>query len=157
MISINIEKRLQELDIELPASPEPVAEYVPYRRTGNLIFISGQDCRVNGELKYKGKVGLNVSEEEGYDAARIAALRSLAVLKSAIKDLNKVVKVVNLHGYVNSAKGFVRQPMVINGASELLVQIFGENGRHSRCALSANELPFDTPVELEMIVEVKDS
>ena len=80
----------------------------------------------------------------------------LAILKSAIGDLDKVVKIINLHGYVNSADGFVRQPMVINGASDLLLEIFGEKGKHSRCALSTNELPFDTPVEIEMIVEVKE-
>ena len=97
-----------------------MAAYIPYSRTGNLIFISGQDCRVNGELKYKGKVGRDVTEEEAYDAARITAINLLAILKSAVGDLDKVKKIVNLHGYVNSAGGFVRQPMVINGASGVL-------------------------------------
>ncbi len=149
------EEKLRKLGIELPPVPEPVAEYLPYRKTGNLIYISGQDCRINGELKYEGKVGAEVTEEEGYQAAKIAVIRCLAVLKSAIADLDDLVQVVNLRGFVNSAPGFVRQPMVINGASEFLVQLLGEKGKHSRCALSANELPFNTPVEIEMVVEVK--
>ena len=153
---MTVEERLVELGVELPEPAKPVAAYIPYSRTGNLIFISGQDCRVNGELKYKGKVGRDVTEEEAYDAARITAINLLAILKSAVGDLDKVKKIVNLHGYVNSAGGFVRQPMVINGASEFVIEVFGEKGRHSRCALSCNVLPFDTPVEIEMIVEVED-
>lgn len=149
------EEKLRKMGIELPPVPEPVAEYLPYRKTGNLIYISGQDCRINGELKYEGKVGAEVTEEQGYQAAKIAVIRCLAVLKSAIDDLDDLVQVVNLRGFVNSAPGFVRHPMVINGASEFLVQLFGEKGKHSRCALSANELPFNTPVEIEMVVEVK--
>ena len=150
-----VEEKLRKLGIELPPVPEPVAEYLPYRKTGNLIYISGQDCRINGELKYEGKVGAEVTEEQGYQAAKIAVIRCLAVLKSAIDDLDDLVQVVNLRGFVNSAPAFVRQPMVINGASEFLVQLLGEKGKHSRCALSANELPFNTPVEIEMVVEVK--
>lgn len=153
---VRIEERLRRLGVEIPEPATPVAAYVPYVRTGNLIFISGQDCRVDGELKYTGKVGKDVGEEEAYEAAKITAINLLAILKSAIGDLNKVKRIVNLHGYVNSAPGFVRQPMVINGASEFLVEVFGDKGKHSRCALSCNELPFDTPVEVEMIVEVED-
>ncbi|NLY91306.1 MAG: RidA family protein [Firmicutes bacterium] len=153
---MKIEKRLEELGVKLPEPAKPVAAYVPFRRTGNLIYISGQDCRVNGELKYKGKVGKDVTEEEAYEAAKITAINLLAILKSAVGDLDRVKQIVNLHGYVNSAPGFVRQPFVINGASEFLVEVFGEKGKHSRCALSCNELPFDTPVEIEMIVEVED-
>lgn len=153
---MKIEERLVELGITLPEPAKPVAAYIPFSRSGNLIFISGQDCRVNGELKYKGKVGKDVSEEDAYDAARITAINLLAILKSAVGDLDKVKSIVNLHGYVNSAPGFVRQPMVINGASELLVEVFGEKGRHSRCALACNELPFDTAVEIDMVVEVEE-
>ena len=153
---MKVEERLKELGVKLPEPAKPVAAYIPCVRAGNLVFISGQDCRINGELRYKGKVGENVTEEEAYEAAKIAAINLLAILKSAIGDLDKVKKIVNLHGYVNSAKGFVRQPMVINGASEFLVEVLGDKGKHSRCALSCNELPFDTPVEVEMIVEVED-
>ncbi len=153
---MQIEAKIKELGINLPKAPKPVASYVPFRRVGNLIYISGQDCRVNGKLKYEGKVGRDVTEKEAYEAARITAINLLAILKSAIGNLDKVVKIVNLHGYVNSADGFVRQPMVIDGASDLLIKVFGEKGKHSRCALSANELPFSTPVEVEMVVEVED-
>lgn len=151
-----IEKKLNEMKIIIPQVPKPVASYVPFRKTGNLIYISGQDCRVDGKLKYEGKVGRDVTEEEAYDAAMVTAINLLAVLKNAIGDLDKVSRIVSLHGYVNSADGFVRQPMVINGASDFLVEIFGEKGKHSRCALSMNELPFNTPVEIEMIVEVEE-
>ena len=153
---MKIEKRLEELGVKLPEPAKPVAAYLPFRRTGNLIYISGQDCRANGELKYKGKVGKDVTEEEAYEAARITAINLLAILKSAVGDLDKVKQIVNLHGFVNSADGYVRQPFVINGASEFLVEVFGDKGKHSRCALSCNELPFNTPVEIEMIVEVEE-
>ena len=153
---MRIEEKIKKMGIEIPEAAKPVASYVPFRRVGNLIYISGQDCRVNGKLKYEGKVGRDVTEEEAYEAARITAINLLAILKSAIGDLDKVVKIVNLHGFVNSADGFVRQPMVINGASDLLLEVLGEKGKHSRCALSANELPFNTPVEIEMIVEVEE-
>jgi len=152
---MKIEEKINKMGIKLPEVSKPVASYVPFRRVGNLIYISGQDCRINGKLKYEGKVGKNVSEEEAYEAARVTAVNLLAILKNAIGNLDKVVKIVNLHGFVNSADGFVRQPMVINGASDLLLEVFGEKGKHSRCALSANELPFNTPVEIEMIVEVE--
>jgi enamine deaminase RidA (YjgF/YER057c/UK114 family) len=153
---MNVEERLKKMGIELPVPQKPIAAYIPFRRSGNLVYISGQDCRVNGQLVYKGKVGKDVTEEDAYKAAGIALINLLAILKSAIGSLDKVTKIVNVHGYVNSANGFVRQPYVINGASELLVELFGEKGRHSRCALSCNELPFDTPVEIEMIVEVEN-
>jgi enamine deaminase RidA (YjgF/YER057c/UK114 family) len=153
---MKIEEKIKKMGIEIPEVAKPVASYVPFRRVGNLIYISGQDCRVNGKLKYEGKVSRDVTEEEAYEAARITAINLLAILKSAIGNLDKVVKIINLHGFVNSADGFVRQPMVINGASDLLLEVFGEKGKHSRCALSANELPFNTPVEIEMIVEVEN-
>lgn len=153
---MKIEKKLEQMGYSLPPTPAPAGAYIPFRRTGNLVYISGQGSMVEGELMYAGKVGSDVTEEEGYEASRISVINLLSILKSAIGDLDKVVQIVNLHGFVNSAPGFVRQPMVINGASEFLVELFGEKGRHSRCALSCNELPFDTPVEIEMIVEVEE-
>ncbi len=153
---MKIEKKLEEMGYSLPPTPAPAGAYIPFRRTGNLVYISGQGSMVEGELMYAGKVGSDVTEEEGYEASRISVINLLSILKSAIGDLDKVVQIVNLHGFVNSAPGFVRQPMVINGASEFLVDLFGEKGKHSRCALSCNELPFDTPVEIEMIVEVEE-
>lgn len=133
---------------------KPVAQYLPYRITGNLVFISGQGCKVNGAIKNPGKVGKDLTIQEGCEAAKIAAFNCLMVLKSAISSLDKVNQIVNVRGYVNSASGFTDQPLVINGASELLIEVFGEKGKHSRCALSANELPNNNPVELEMVVEV---
>jgi len=123
---MKIEEKIKKMGIEIPEAAKPVASYVPFRRVGNLIYISGQDCRVNGKLKYEGKVGRDVTEEEAYEAARITAINLLAILKNAIRNLDSVVKIVNLHGFVNSADGFVRQPMVINGASDLLLEVFGE-------------------------------
>lgn len=152
---MRIEDKINKMGIQIPEAAKPVGSYIPYQRVGDLIFISGQDCRVDGKLKYEGKVGADVTEEEAYDAAKITAINLVAILKNAIGDLDKVVKIVNLRGFVNSAKGFVRQPFVINGASDFLVEVFGEKGKHSRCALSANELPFNTPVEIEMVVEVE--
>lgn len=151
-----IEEKLKSMNIILPPPPPPAAAYVPYRCVGNLVYISGQDCRINGRLQYEGKVGADVTEEQAYQGARTAAINALAVLKSAIGSLDKVVQIVNVHGYVNSAQGFVNQPYVINGASEFLIEVFGERGKHSRCALGSYELPFNTCIELEMIVEVSD-
>lgn len=151
-----IEERLIELDIVIPDSPNPAAVYVPAKRTGNLVYTSGQDCRKDGELLYSGKLGSSLTIEQGYEAARQTMINCLAVLQQEIGDLNKVKQIVKVLGFVNSAEGFVEQPYVINGASELLVEIFGERGKHARSAISANELPFNTPVEIEIIVELKN-
>lgn len=150
-----IDKRLEELEIVLPEGPKPAAAYIPAVTTGKLVFLSGQDCRANGVLLYKGKVGKDLTLEEGAKAARQCMINLLAVLKEHIGDLDKVERIVKLLAFVNSADGFNKQPYVINGASELLIEVFGEKGRHARSAISANELPFDTPVEIEMIVELK--
>ncbi len=121
-----------------------------------MFFTSGNDCRVDGVLKYQGKIGAELTVEQGYDAARTTMINLLAVLKDLLGDVDRVRQVVNLLAFVNSAAGFYWKPYVINGASDLLVEVFGEKGRHARSALSANELPFDTPVEIEMIVEIGD-
>lgn len=151
---VDAEKKLRELGIVLPSAPKPVAAYIPAVTAGNLVFLSGQDCKKDGVLLYRGKVGGDLTIEEGYAAARQCMINILAVLKEHLGDLNKVKRVVKLLGFVNSADDFLEQPFVINGASELLIEVFGENGRHARSALAANELPFDTPVEIEMIVEI---
>ncbi|MBN2910837.1 RidA family protein [Polycladomyces sp. WAk] len=150
-----IENKLKEMGIELPKVRKPVAQYVPAKTVGNLVFLSGADCRVNGELLYKGKVGSDLTVEQGYQAARQVMINLLAVLKEHVGDLDRVKQIVKLLAFVNSADGFVEQPFVVNGASDLLVEVFGEKGRHARSAISANELPFDTPVEIEMIVEIE--
>jgi len=150
------EEKLKELGIELPPSPVPVASYVPAKRFGtNLVYVSGQDCRKNGQLLHEGKLGADVTVEEGIECTRQAAVNCLAALKSCIGSLDKVKSVVKLLGFVASAPGFGEQPYVMNGASDLLVALFGENGRHARAAIGVNELPFNTPVEVEMILEVE--
>ncbi|MDR6555200.1 RidA family protein [Paenibacillus qinlingensis] len=151
-----IENRLQELGITLPPSPEARFTYLPCTQTGNLIYLSGQDCRINGELMYEGKLGREVTIEQGQEAARQTIINCLAVMKGYLGDLDRVVKIVKMLGFVNSASGFGDQPYVINGASNLLVDIFGENGKHARSAIGTSDLPFHTPVEIELIVEIRD-
>ena len=148
------EARLKALGIELPQPPKPIASYVPSVRTGNLVYLAGQGPLADGKPTVTGKVGAELTEEQGYKAARASILVSLAVLRAEIGSLDRVVRVVKITGWVNSAPGFTRQPWVINGASDLLVEIFGEAGRHARSSVGANELPLNIPVEIEMIVEV---
>ncbi|MCP3738075.1 RidA family protein [Rossellomorea sp. BNER] len=150
---INVEAKLNELGIVIPEAPKPGAVYVPAKTVGNLVYTSGQDCRIDGKLLYEGKVGSDLTVEQGYEAARQTMINCLAVLQAELGDLSRVKQVVKLLAFVNSAPGFVEQPYVINGASELLEEIFGEKGQHARSAIAANELPFNTPVEIEMIVE----
>ena len=152
----DIEQKLKELNIDIPETPKPAAAYIPaVTAVGKLVFLSGQDCRKDGVLLYKGKLGKELTVEQGYKAARQVMLNLLSALKTEIKDLNRVKRIVKLLGFVSSAEGFDKQPYVINGASELLIEIFGEEGRHARSAIAANELPFGTPVEIEMIIELK--
>ena len=148
------EARIKALGITLPPAQKAVANYVPAVRTGNLVFLAGQGPLVDGKPTITGKVGAEVTEKQGYDAARATILNSLAALRAEIGSLDRVKRVVKLTGWVASAPGFNRQPWVINGASDLLVEIFGDAGRHARSAVSANELPFNIPVEIEIIVEV---
>lgn len=152
----NIEQCLQELGITLPPSPEPRFTYIPCNQTGNLIYLSGQDCRINGELMYEGKLGREVTIEQGQAAARQTIINCLAVMKGYLGDLDRVVKIVKMLAFVNSAPGFGDQPYVVNGASDLLVAVFGEKGKHARSAIGTSDLPFHTPVEIELIVEVRD-
>jgi enamine deaminase RidA (YjgF/YER057c/UK114 family) len=148
------EARLKALGLELPAAPKPIAAYVPAVRTGNLVYLAGQGPFADGKPTITGKVGAEVTEKQAYEAARTTILTSLAVLRAEIGSLDRVRRIVKLVGWVNSAPGFTRQPWVMNGASELLVEIFGEAGKHARSSVGANELPLDIPVEIELIVEV---
>ncbi|WP_199614455.1 RidA family protein [Paenibacillus alkalitolerans] len=150
------EQRLLELGITLPVPGEPKFSYIPCSRTGNLLYLSGQDCRIDNVLMYEGKLGAELTVEQGQEAARQAIVNCLAVIKAYLGDLDRVVKIVKLLGFVNSAPGFAGQPYVMNGASNLLVDVFGEAGRHARSAIGTNALPFHTPVEIEMIVEIRD-
>jgi enamine deaminase RidA (YjgF/YER057c/UK114 family) len=149
------EARLKALGIELPPAPKPIASYIPAVRSGNLVFLAGQGPLANGKPTITGKVGAAVSEADGAKAARTTVLILLAALRAEIGSLDRVVRIVKIVGFVNSAPGFTRQPWVMNGASDLLVEIFGDAGRHARSSVGVSELPLDIPVEIEMIVEVK--
>jgi len=150
------EARLKELGIELPAAPEPVANYVNGVRAGNLIFLAGKGPKRADGSEITGKLGADVSIEEGYEGARLTAINQLAVLKEMLGDLSKVKRVVKVLGMVNSDPEFVQQPAVINGFSDLIVDVFGERGRHARAAVGMASLPRGQAVEIEMIVEVDD-
>lgn len=151
-----VEQRLSQHGQVIPTAPEAIGFYVPVIRTGNLVVTSGQLPMVGKELMFKGKVGKEVHEEEGFHAARMCALNALAQIKACIGDLDKVTRIVRVEGYVQSADGFTKQPQVVNGASELLVQAFGDIGRHTRIAVGVNELPINAAVELVVWAEVKD-
>jgi enamine deaminase RidA (YjgF/YER057c/UK114 family) len=150
-----IEEKLRQMGLELPEVAAPVAAYVPTVRTGNLVFVSGQIPRERGELKYRGHVGGNLTVEDGRAAARLCALNALAAVKREIGDLDRIRRIVKLTGYVASAAGFTDQPKVVDGASLLLGELFGERGQHARAAVGVTELPLGVSVELEMIVEVE--
>lgn len=146
-------ERLRELGISLPQVAAPVAAYVPAIRTGNQVWTSGQIPFVNGELAATGKVGAEVSAEDAYNYARIAALNALAAV-DALVGIDKVTRVLKIVGFVASAEDFGGQPAVINGASELMGEIFGDAGTHARSAVGVAELPLNSPVEVEIIVEI---
>ncbi len=150
------EERLQELGHVLPQAPKSIANYVSSVRTGNLLFLSGKGPDLVGGRQWKGKLGAEFTTEEGYTAARDTMLNLLAVLRQDIGNLSQVRRVVKLLGMVNSTPDFAEQPKVINGASDLLVDIFGERGRHARSAVGMAGLPGGIPVEIEMIVELGD-
>ncbi len=150
-----IEEKIKELGFEVPEAPKPLAAYVSALVVGDFVFTAGQIPSVKGELKYKGKVGKDLSEEGGRKAAEICALNCLGAIKGVTGDLDKIDQVVKLTAFVNSAEGFTAQPKVANGASELIGKIFGDKGKHARSAVGVNELPFDAAVEIEMIVKVK--
>ncbi|HZH81551.1 MAG TPA: RidA family protein [Phototrophicaceae bacterium] len=153
---MEIEKRLQELGYQLPSPPVPAANYIGSVTVGNILFVGGNIGRINGLLKYRGKVGAAVSLEQAYDAARNCALNHLAIIKAALGDLDRVERIVKVLGYVNVAPGFDQMPMVVNGESDLLVQLWGERGQHSRAAVGVASLSQDAPVETEMIVQIKN-
>ncbi|MFP4588845.1 MAG: RidA family protein [Candidatus Bipolaricaulota bacterium] len=150
-----IESRLKEKGIEIPTPPEPEGAYIPARQSGNMVFCSGQGPLKDGEFQYIGRVGDDLSVEEGYQAARICAINCLAEIKYLIGSLEKIEKVIKVRGFVRSAEDFGNQPEVVNGASELLQEVFGERGRHARAALGTSELPRNIPVEVEMVVSLK--
>ena len=151
---MSIEAKLATMGLELPPTAQPVGAYVPAVRTGNLIFTAGQLPLAAGKLLAAGKVPDDVSIETGQAAARQAVLNALAAIRSLIGSLDHVSRVVRVNVFVNSAGGFTDQAKVANGASELLLELFGDAGRHTRCAIGAAELPLNAPVELDLIVEI---
>ena len=152
---MGFEDKLKELGLTLPEVAKPVAAYVPAVICGNHVYTSGQIPIVKGEVKYKGKLGQELSVEDGYEAAKICALNCLAAVKSVAGSLDNVEKVIKIVGFVNSAAGFTDQPKVVNGASELIGKVFGAVGEHARSAVGVAELPLGVAVEIEMIVKVK--
>jgi enamine deaminase RidA (YjgF/YER057c/UK114 family) len=150
-----IEEKIKDLGMELPETPKPVAAYIPALEAGGFIFTAGQVPMVKGELKYKGKAGKDLSLEEAQKAAEVCALNCLAAVKGVAGSLDAVKRIVKLTVFVNSADGFTEQPKIANGASELMVKIFGEKGKHARSAVGVNELPLNSAVEVEMIVEIE--
>ncbi|HZC68361.1 MAG TPA: RidA family protein [Nitrospirales bacterium] len=146
---------MTELGITLPPPPKSVATYIPAVRAGDLLFLSGTGPFKDGAIVYAGKVGKDLTVEQGYEAARLTLLNALAMVRQELGTLDRVTRIVRVTGHVASAEGFTQQPAVINGASDLLVQIFGEAGRHARLALGAAELPLNMAIELELILQVR--
>lgn len=149
-------EKLKELGIAIPAAAKPVAAYVPAMRAGAFVYTSGQLPSIDGKLFAVGKLGAQVDEKTGYEAARISAINCLAAVQSVAGDIDRIERIVKVVGFVNSAPGFTGQPKVVNGASELFGQVFGEAGAHARSAVGVSELPLDSPVEIEIIVKLKD-
>ena len=152
---MQVEARLKELGIDLPPAITPVANYVPAAKTGNLIFLSGHGPLKEDGTLITGKVGADLTAEQGYETARRIAIGLLGTLKAEIGDLDAIKRIVKLLGSVNCTAEFADQPNVINGASDLLVEVFGEKGKHARSAVGTNALPFNIAVEIEMIVEIE--
>lgn len=151
-----IDKRLAELGITLPTPAKPIANYVPWVRTGNQVFISGQGPLLDGKILYTGALGNGVSIEDGAKSARLCAINVIAQIREACGgDLDRVKRIVKLVGFVNSTADFADHPKIINGASDLMVDVFGDKGRHARSAVGAPSLPFAISVEVEAVVEVE--
>jgi enamine deaminase RidA (YjgF/YER057c/UK114 family) len=149
------EKRLEELQIELPETPKPLAAYIPALQTGTFVYTSGQLPMKNGVLVAAGKVGKEVGTEDAQSAARVAVINCLSAIKSVIGSLDKIEQIVKITVFVNSAEGYTDQPVVANGASELLLQIFGDAGKHTRSAVGVSELPRNAAVEVELVASVR--
>ncbi len=152
----DVEQRLEELNIQLRDMPAPVANFVHAVKTGNLIFLAGKGPSKPEGGSVKGKIGVDLTVEEGYEAAKLVAIAQLSVLKQEVGDLNKVVRIVKVLGMVNADSSFTQHPAVINGFSDVMVEVFGERGKHARAAVGMGSLPSNIAVEIEMIVEIQD-
>jgi enamine deaminase RidA (YjgF/YER057c/UK114 family) len=151
---MSYENKLTELGLTLPLPPAPVATYIPAVRVGDLLFLSGVLPFREGQVEFRGKLGKELTVDQGYDASRLALLNALAIVKNECRALDAIKQVVRLVGHVASAEGFGQQPAVLNGASDLLVKVFGSAGRHARLAVGAAELPLNAAIELELIIQV---
>jgi enamine deaminase RidA (YjgF/YER057c/UK114 family) len=152
---VSVKEKLASLDLTLPTAAAPVAAYVPAVKTGNLVFTAGQLPVLDGKLVLTGKVGSDVTPEDAKKMAEICALNALAAI-SLVADIDQIEKIVRVGGFVNGVPGFVAIPAVINGASELLIKLFGDvNGKHARTAVGVADLPLNAPVEIEMVVQLK--
>ena len=152
---MNLEQRIAELGITLPAAPSPAGNYLPARQNGNLLFLSGAICLVDGAMTHTGKVGAEREIAYGQAAARVCALNLLSVARAQLGSLESIEAVLQLNGFVNAVPGFADSPGVINGASDILVEILGDAGRHTRAALAVTGLPLDSTVELQAVLQVR--
>lgn len=150
-----VDQRLEELGIKLPVPPDPLGAYVPAVRSGHLLYISGQLPLIDGNLTCKGKVGAEVTEEEAYQASRIASINAIAAIAKELGGFEKLKRIVKLTGYIASAEGFNSQAGVVNGASDFFFEVLGDAGKHARVAVGVLELPADSPVEIEVIAEIE--
>ncbi|MGO4886702.1 RidA family protein [Anaerobacillus sp. MEB173] len=156
MIVEDIEKKAEQLSLNIPVLPKQSGNYLSAKRVGNILYISGITCKWGGEVQYKGQLGGTLTLEEGYDAAKICALNHLAVIKSEVGDLNKVRNIIKMVGYVSCTPDFEDVPKVVNGASDLLIELFGERGKHARCAVGVAALPGGAAVEADLVVELSE-
>lgn len=150
-----IEKKLEEMGIVLPEAPEPIANYVSVKREGQMLYFSGAGPIKDGKAVMQGKLGKELTVEEGYEAAKMAAINLIAAMKRELGDLDQVDQILKLFGLVASADDFYQQPAVVNGASDLFAEVFGDRGRHARSAMGTNVLPLNLPLEIEIIVKIK--
>ena len=155
MNTVNVRAKLIELGLELPVAALPIAAYVPAIRTGNIVFTAGQLPLVNGEMAGAGKVGGEISPERAKELAEICALNAIAAV-ATVADINKITKIVRVVGYVNGVPGYINGPVVVNGASELFIAIWGDGAKHARSAVGIAELPLNSPIEVELTVEITD-
>jgi enamine deaminase RidA (YjgF/YER057c/UK114 family) len=151
-----VEETLKKLKIVIPEPPAPIGAYLPATRAGDLIFVSGVLPMVEGNLIHLGKLGVELGLEDGYEAARVACINALSIIREELGNLDEIMRIVKVTGYVASSPDFFDQPKVVNGASELLLKVFGDRGKHARAAIGCSSLPNDSPVEIEMIVEVEE-
>jgi len=151
---MDVYEKIKALSGELPPPPPLAGMYIPVKQVGNLLYLSGQGCTVEGKVAYAGKLGLDQDIAGGQAAARLCIVNALSVLQQYLSDLNRIKNVVKLLGFVASAPGFGDQPLVMNGASQFLIDVFGDRGRHARSAIGVNELPGNITVEIELILEI---